>query len=171
MRKMIQKIKAYAGGLKKRNRGNRPNDGADGGFTFVETLAVLVVTAILASQVGVAVNRLVKKARVVSARNQIEAFKVALNSYYVDCGVFPTDEQGLGALWEKPLLAPVPAGWNGPYTDRTVPVDPWGTPYEYFRQGSALMPVDVPDGLSFAIVCAGEDCVRGGENDIVSWRD
>ena len=164
-------LKTYYSYLKTKNKKRVHDDKIDGGFTFVETLAVLIVTALLASQVGVAVNRIVKKAKVVSAKNQIEAFKLALSTYYVDCGSFPTDEQGLMALWEKPVLSPVPEGWSGPYMDKKVPADPWGAPYSYFRRGSALMPQSVPDGLEYAIVCLGEDGVCGGENDIVSWQE
>ena len=81
--------------------------GIDAGFTFVETLAVLAVTAILASQAGVAAHALMHRARVAGAKTQIEQFKIALQSYYVDCGRFPTDEQGLAALWQKPVLVSV----------------------------------------------------------------
>lgn len=147
--------------------------GIDAGFTFVETLAVLAVTAILASQAGVAAHALMHRARVAGAKTQIEQFKIALQSYYVDCGRFPTDEQGLAALWQKPVLVPVPDAWNGPYTDRAIPSDPWGTAYQYATAGSATLPAETPDGLPFAIVSYGADCAAGGEGhgkDIISWE-
>ena len=65
------------------------------GFSFVETLAVLAVSAILASQVGAAAFKMVQRARVANARTQIESFKAALQLYYIDCGSFPTGSRGL----------------------------------------------------------------------------
>ena len=143
------------------------------GFTFIETLAVLAVTAILASQAGVAASALMQRARIAGAKTQMEQFKIALQSYYVDCGSFPTDEQGLSALWQKPVLVPVPEQWNGPYTDRAIPLDPWGTAYRYCAKGSAALPAGTPDGLPFAIISYGADRAAGGEGnakDIISWE-
>ncbi len=147
--------------------------GKNAGFTFIETLAVLAVTALLASQVGVAAHALIQRAKVSSAKNQIELFKIALQSYYIDCGRFPTQEQGLMALWEKPAMYPVPESWQGPYIDRKIPQDPWGTNYGYFVQGCADMPGQTPEGLPYAIVSYGADGNAGGEGkngDIISWE-
>lgn len=142
-------------------------------FTFAETLAVLAITVILTSQAGIAAHHLVQKARVSSAKNQIEQFKVALQSYYVDCGRFPTSEQGLDALFSKPELHPVSESWDGPYLDKKIGKDPWGGEYKYFYSKSAGFPSDAPEGLPFAIVCFGADGQEGGdgvEKDIWSWN-
>lgn len=142
-------------------------------FTFTETLAVLAITVILTSQAGIAAHHLVQKARVSSAKNQIEQFKVALQSYYVDCGRFPTSEQGLDALFSKPELHPVSESWDGPYLDKKIGKDPWGGEYKYFYSKSSGFPSDAPEGLPFAIVCFGADGQEGGdgvEKDIWSWN-
>ena len=147
--------------------------GIDAGFTFVETLAVLAVTAVLASQAAVAANALLQRARVSGTKTQIESLKIALHSYYIDCGAFPTEEQGLSALWQKPQTAPVPEQWNGPYTDKQIPKDPWGNEYQYAVSGSPRMPPEIPDGLPFAIFSYGADKKEGGDGtgkDIVSWQ-
>ncbi|WP_191014114.1 type II secretion system major pseudopilin GspG [Treponema zioleckii] len=152
------------------------SDGKNAGFTFVETLAVLVVTGLLASQVGIATNSLIQRAKVSSAKNQIEMFKVALQSYYIDCGRFPTGEQGLSALWEKPSMYPLPETWNGPYVEKKIPLDPWGNPYIYFSADGvalSLAGTSAPEGLPYAIVSYGADGVSGGEGaerDVVSWE-
>lgn len=148
-------------------------NGLESAFTFAETLAVLAVTVILTSQAGIAAHHLVQKARVSSARNQIEQFKVALQSYYVDCGRFPTSEQGLDALFEKPELYPLSENWDGPYVDRKIGKDPWGFEYKYFHSKSVGFPSEAPAGLPFAIVCFGADGEEGGdgaEKDIWSWE-
>ena len=152
------------------------DDGKNAGFTFIETLAVLVVTGLLASQVGIATNSLIQRAKVSSAKNQIEMFKVALQSYYIDCGRFPTGEQGLYALWEKPSMYPLPESWNGPYVEKKIPLDPWGNPYSYFSADGvalSLAGTSAPEGLPYAIVSYGADGVSGGDgkgSDVVSWE-
>lgn len=142
-------------------------------FTFAETLAVLAITVILTSQAGIAAHHLVQKARVSSAKTQIEQLKVALQSYYIDCGCFPTSEQGLSALFSKPELYPVSENWNGPYLDKDIQKDPWGGEYKYFYSKSPGFPQDAPEGLPFAIVCLGAGGEEGGdgdEKDIFSWK-
>lgn len=148
-------------------------DSVCAGFTFIETLAVLAVTAVLAGQVSVAAHAMLQRSRSAGARTQIESLRIALQSYYVDCGSFPTDEQGLSALWEKPVAEPVPENWNGPYTDRAVPKDPWGAAYRYAVAGSPGMPPGTPEGLPFVIYSLGADRKEGGsghDRDIISWQ-
>lgn len=137
----------------------------DDGFTFVETIAVLAIMLILAAGVGLAADRYIQKARVVAARSQIEVFRLALQAYYVDCGMYPSGEQGLEALWKKPEFFPVPQNWDGPYVDREIQKDPWGNDYVYTR----LLSVGVPYGIT----SYGSDGCEGGEGDeadIVSWK-
>ncbi|MBQ6780220.1 MAG: type II secretion system major pseudopilin GspG [Treponema sp.] len=151
----------------------RKVSGIDAGFTFVETLAVLAVTAVLAGQAAVAANALLQRARIAGTKTQIESLKIALHSYYIDCGSFPTEEQGLSALWQKPQVSPVPENWNGPYTDKLIPKDPWGNEYQYAVSGSPNMPPEMPDGLPFVIFSYGADKKEGGDGkgkDIISWQ-
>lgn len=134
------------------------------GFTFLEIMVAMIILLILIGAAGFGYIRYVARARVVAARNQIEIFAVALNSYLLDCGRYPASEQGLEALWEKPVLEPVPAGWEGPYLTKTVPKDPWGKAYEYETPG--------PHGLPFGIRSLGADGLQGGEGDdrdLESW--
>lgn len=143
------------------------------GFTFAETLAVLAVSAILTAQAGITAHQLIQKARVASAKNQMEQIKVALHSYYADCGRFPTSEQGLSALWQKPELYPVSSGWAGPYLERKIDSDPWGGQYRYFSSKSTGFPSSAPEGLPYAIICYGSDGTEGGEGDekdLLSWE-
>lgn len=143
------------------------------GFTFVETLAVLAVTAVLAGQVSVAAHAMLQRSRVAGTRTQIEGLRAALQSYYVDCGSFPTEEQGLQALWKKPTAFPVPEDWKGPYIDKALPKDAWGEEYRYALSGSPAMPPDSPEGLPFVIYSLGADRKEGGsgnDKDILSWQ-
>ncbi len=135
------------------------------GFTFIETVIVIAIILILSAGVGFSAMKYVDRARVASARNQISAYKLALESYYLDCGRYPSAGQGLVALWEKPALSPVPESWAGPYVDREVAGDPWGRPFEYSAPGE--------NGLPFGILSLGADGLRGGEGndaDVASWK-
>ena len=139
---------------------------AESGFTLIEIMVASMVLLILISVAGFVVTRNVGKAKTVSTKNQIQIFSMALNSYFLDCGIYPTTEQGLKALWEKPVLEPVPEAWDGPYLDKVVPKDPWGNDYEYSSPG--------PHGLPFGIRSFGADGMEGGEiqnKDITSWEN
>jgi len=137
----------------------------DDGWTFIETLIVLGIILILTATVGFTAVRYLQKAKVVAARSQIDTIELALQAYYLDCGAFPTQEQGLEALWSKPTTSPVPDRWNGPYVAKRIPKDPWGNAYVYKKPG--------PDGLPYGIAALGEDGLEGGDDenaDIASWE-
>ncbi|HBB42883.1 MAG TPA: type II secretion system protein GspG [Treponema sp.] len=156
--------------LKKKRK---EKDEGNGGFTFVETLAVLAVGAVLTAGATVSVFKTMEVAREYSARETIAQYKAALNSYYIDCGTYPSSEQGLSALWQKPDLVPVPSGWHGPYLDKEVQQDPWGGDFVYIRKDSARFPSECPENLPYVIYSYGPDHCEGGVNenaDIVSWR-
>jgi general secretion pathway protein G len=129
-------------------------------------MAVIAIILILMSAVGFMAFRWVDRAKVVTAKSQIETLSLALNAYALDCKQFPSQEQGLDSLFTKPSLEPVPAGWAGPYVEKKVTTDPWGHPYEYTVPG--------PSGLPFGIRTLGADSKEGGEGndkDISSWEN
>ncbi len=138
----------------------------DEGWTFMETLIVIAIVLVLTASVGfVAVNSL-DNARRASAQSQIDSFCIALEAYYIDCGSYPSEEQGLSALRTKPVIEPVSARWNGPYLYKNIPEDPWGNPYLYTIPGR--------DGDHYGIVSYGADGKEGGEEkdaDIASWEN
>lgn len=145
----------------------------NGGFTLVETLVALAVMAMAAGGVTAAVNVFSHKARTYITQQTIAQYKSALQSYYLDCGTYPSTEQGLKALWEKPILVPVPSAWQGPYLDKEIKPDAWGTEFIYVKKGSANFPNGCPENLPFAIISYGADGVSGGkgwDKDIESWR-
>lgn len=138
---------------------------SDGGFSFAEIIASLAIMLILSSAVGFSALKYIDRARHTAAVTQMSAFRNALQTYYLDCGTYPTGEQGLSALWEKPYLSPVPSGWNGPYTESEIGKDPWGNDYIYKSPGSNSLP--------FEIISYGSDGKEGGEGnaaDIISWK-
>ena len=132
----------------------------------MEILIVMTIIVILTAAVGFMAVRYVDTARRVSARSQVETLSLALGAYALDCKRYPTREQGLEALWVKPVLEPMPGGWNGPYVTRKVGLDPWDRPWEYTLPGPNLLP--------FGVRSLGADGKEGGDGndkDIASWED
>lgn len=134
------------------------------GWSFVETLIVMAIVLILTAAVGFSAIKQIEKARVVTAKSQIETFSLALDSYYMDVGSYPTAEQGLDALFSKPVSF-FGNAWDGPYITKAVPKDPWGNEYQYY--------VPCENGLPYGIMSFGKDGMEGGEGkdaDIKSWE-
>ena len=99
------------------------------GVTLIEMLVVVVIIAVFAAVVGPRLLNQGDKARVVAAKQQIENFGLALGQYHLDTGAYPSTEQGLLALVEKPSGIEV---WNGPYLKGDkAPLDAWNHPYAY----------------------------------------
>src|SRR5436309_9551350 len=95
------------------------------GFTLIEILVVIIVLGLLAALVGPRILGRVSEAKSATARTQIDLLGLALDNYRLDNGEYPTTEQGLAALQEKPSREPLPLNWRGPYLKKAVPLDPW----------------------------------------------
>jgi general secretion pathway protein G len=136
------------------------------GFTLIEILVVITVIGLLAALVGPRILGRVSEAKSATAKAQVELLSVALDNYRLDNGSYPTTEQGLAALQEKPTRDPAPLNWRGPYLKRSIPADPWGRPYLYRSPGE-----HDPGGNDLSSL--GKDGQPGGEGedaDITSWK-
>jgi general secretion pathway protein G len=138
--------------------------GSSSGFTLIEILVVIIILGILA---GLIVPRLMEepdKARKVKAKMQIESLSMALKKYKLDNGDYPTTEQGLEALVEKPSIGRIPKKYpEKGYIDK-VPKDPWDNDYVYMSPG---------EHGDFDIISYGADGDEGGEGkneDTQSWE-
>jgi len=133
------------------------------GVTLIEMLVVVTIIALFAALVAPTMLKHGDKARVVAARSQIQNFSTALGSYKLDTSQYPSTEQGLNGLRNRPGDL---QNWNGPYLPQDVPNDPWGHPYIYKYPGDHG---DEPDISSF-----GADGAPGGDSinaDILSWSN
>ncbi len=133
--------------LNKQNKLNRQK-----GFTLIELMVVVVILAVLA---GLVVPNLMERpdeARLVKAKQDISAISSALKLYKLDNFRYPTTDQGLEALVNKPADDPEPKNWKKLLD--TVPVDPWGNPYLYMSPG---------EHGDFDLFTYGADGVDGGE--------
>ena len=132
------------------------------GFTLIELLVVLVILGLLAGLVGPRVIKHLGDSKTKTAMLQIEELSSALDLYRLEIGTYPTTEQGLEALVEKPAGVDQ---WNGPYLRKaTVRLDPWGEPYRYRSPG---------EHDDFDIYTYGADNAEGGEGearDVLGWK-
>ena len=131
------------------------------GFTLIEVMVVIVILAILAAMIVPKVMGRPDEARAVAAKQDIGAIMSALKLYRLDNRRYPTAEQGLDALVRKPSVAPIPDNWKS-YLDK-MPVDPWGSPYQYLNPGI---------NGEIDVMSWGADGKAGGEGvdaDIGSW--
>jgi general secretion pathway protein G len=139
-------------------RPNKPARAA--GFTLMELLLVLMIIGMLAALVGPTLYQRIKPAKQSATRAQLANFSTALDAFYVDCERYPTTQEGLTALRDRPEGA---EKWNGPYLKKEVPMDPWGHPYVYRAPGRSG---------GYEIVSYGADGREGGDGDnadINSW--
>ena len=132
------------------------------GFTLMELLIVMVILGLLAALVGPRLFGKVGKAKIKAAKAQITLLETALDEFRLDVGRYPTTEEGLKALVEKPADAP---GWDGPYLKKNkVPLDPWGHPYHY------KCPGDHGDYDLYSLGRDGEPGGQGEDADVTSWE-
>src|SRR5712664_2678025 len=141
----------------------RPRKGRAVGFTLIEVLVVVAILGILAALVVPRIMDRPDAAKRVAAKADVGAIVQALKLYRLDNGFYPSTDQGLGALVQRPTSQPVPGNWKqGGYLER-LPKDPWGSDYQYLNPG-VRGEIDV-----FSL---GADRVRGGEGsgaDIGNW--
>lgn len=124
------------------------------GFTMLELMIVVAIIGLLAAMAGPRVAAYLRKADATAAQAQISLLSKSLEAYRAIVGRYPTTEQGLRALTERPADEP---RWNGPYLDRAVPPDPWGRAYLYRAPGAS--------GREFDLISYGRDGVPGGSGD------
>jgi general secretion pathway protein G len=120
---------------KPRQKRDVPDRSPRKGFTLLELIVVIIVLGLLAGLVAPQIFGRLAEAKGTTAKTQIELLGTALDNYRLDNGGYPTTEQGLQALREKPSRGPVPLNWRGPYLRKDVPADPWGRPYLYKSPG------------------------------------
>lgn len=135
------------------------------GFTLLEIIVVVFILSILAAIVAPRIIGRTDDARIAEAKVQIKNFETALKLFKLDNAFYPSTEQGLAALVEKPTIGQLPERYReGGYLEqKKIPADPWGNPYVY-----------VSPGLygDFDLMSYGADGKEGGEGknaDIKNW--
>ena len=132
------------------------------GFTLIELMVVLVIIGVLAALIVPNVIGRADDARVTAARTDVNNLMNALKMYRLDNQRYPTAEQGLRALVERPTTGPAAPNWK-PYIDK-LPNDPWGRPYQYMNPG-VHGEIDV-----LSLGADGQPGGEGGDADVGSWQ-
>ncbi|TCD22408.1 type II secretion system protein GspG [Pseudomonas sp. IC_126] len=139
------------------------NERKQRGFTLIEIMVVVVILGILAALVVPQVMNRPDQAKVTVAKGDIKAISAALDMYKLDNYSYPSTQQGLDALVEKPGGNPQPKNWNRDGYLKRVPKDPWGNDYQYLSPGTQGQ---------FDLYSYGADGKQGGSDlnaDIGNW--
>ncbi len=135
------------------------------GFTLLEIIVVVFILSLLAAIVAPKIIGRTDDARITEAKIQIKNLETALKLFKLDNGFYPSTEQGLATLVERPTTGQIPQKYReGGYLEqKKVPLDPWGNPYIYISPGVYG---------DFDIMSYGADGKDGGEGknaDIKNW--
>ncbi len=126
------------------------------GFTLIEVMVVVAILAILAAVVVPRIMDEPGEARKARAAQDIRAIESALDMYRLDNYRYPTSDQGLEALVERPTGDPEPPNYKEGGYLRSLPNDPWGSPYQYANPG---------EHGEIDVYTLGADGQRGGEGE------
>ena len=141
-----------------------PSKSTQRGFTLIEIMVGVVIIGVLGAIVVPQFMSRPDQAKVTAARTDVQAISTALEMYRLDTFSYPSTQQGLEALVKRPTGTPVAKNWNPQGYLKTLPLDPWGSPYQYLNPGTHSAGYDL---FSF-----GSDGVLGGEDyaaDIGNW--
>lgn len=135
------------------------------GFTLVEIMIVLAILVLLLAMVGPRLLKTQEKADQKITLTQIKNMQQALDLYKVDNRTYPSTEEGLQALLERPADENRGRNWAGPYlSESTLPVDPWGNPFRYEYPPTRGNNRDIAN-----IWSAGPDGQDQTADDIKNW--
>ena len=133
------------------------------GFTLLEIMVVVVIIGILAAAIVPNIIGAADDARVIAAKADIANIGQALKLYRLDNSMYPSTEQGLGALSVKPTTAPQPNNYkSGGYLEK-MPKDPWGRAYLYLQPG-VKGEIDI-----YSLGADGQPGGTGYNADIGNW--
>ena len=135
------------------------------GFTLIEILVVLAIIGILASVVVPSILDNPDKARVIKAQQDIKTIESAMQMYKLDNFVYPSTDQGIEALVDKPTGGTIPKNWKEGGYLKDLPEDPWGNPYQYEQPGRNG-PIDI-----YSLGADGQPDGDDMNADIGNWKE
>jgi general secretion pathway protein G len=139
--------------MEQSRRRERCRGGRDG-FTILELMVVLLILALLGTIAAPQVTKYLRKAKSQTAKVQVDALSAAVDSFHLDVGRFPSSDEGLKVLVDRPSDT---TRWDGPYIKkRDSLIDPWGHPYLYRFPGQHG---------EYDVYTLGSDNREGGEGD------
>lgn len=131
-------------------------------FTLIEIMLVVIIIGTLAAVMVPRFAGKRQKAQIAKAKTEIASLGAALDAFEIDTGKFPSQDEGLDALLQRPASLAPEIEWDGPYM-REVTFDPWGSEYQYQYPGEFAVDYDL---LSF-----GPDMQEGTEDDLMNVQN
>jgi general secretion pathway protein G len=131
------------------------------GFSLIEIMVVMVIIGLLMALVGPNLIGRSEKAKTQSAAIQIERLGTVLDTFRLDVGRYPTTQEGLAILVDRPVGVD---RWDGPYLNKGLPPDPWGKAYFYRSPGEGGRPYDL-----YSLGSDGAPGGSGDARDVTSW--
>ncbi|MEM8498355.1 MAG: type II secretion system major pseudopilin GspG [Pseudomonadota bacterium] len=137
------------------------------GFTLIEIMVVVVIMGVLIGLVAPNVLGRVDEARITAAAADVNMLSQSLELYRLDNHSYPTTDQGLTALVQKPTGTPAAKNWNtqGYVSGKSLPKDPWGNDYQYLSPGA---------DAAYDVYSLGADGKQGGDGynaDVGNWEE
>jgi general secretion pathway protein G len=141
--------------MKKINKGQFTKTKLQSGFSLIEIMIAITILGLVMALVGTNVIEKLDEAKVTTTKNQIRALEASLQDYYRHNGSYPTTDQGLDALVEKPTTGKIPKNWNPDcYIEKCrLPLDAWDNDFIY----------KCDDGFKFEIISLGAGGQEGGD--------
>jgi general secretion pathway protein G len=134
------------------------------GFTLIEIMIVMVIISMLAALVGPRLVGALSGSKVKATKIQIESLSNSVETFHLDVGRYPTQQEGLGALLENQQKTPI-ENWRGPYLRKNkVPNDEWGRPFTYEVPSKHRMGFDI-----YSLGADGKAGGSGDDADIGNW--
>lgn len=132
------------------------------GMTLIEIMVVLAIIGGILAIVGVNVMGARDKASIKNTNTQIANIMSALDQYKLDNHRYPSTDQGLDALVEKPSSGKIPEDYPEDGYMKKLPKDAWNTPFNYASPGT--------HGEKVEVWSSGPDEEEGTDDDVVSWE-
>jgi general secretion pathway protein G len=131
-------------------------------FTLLEMVIVLGIIAMILGGAIFAMKGIGDAAKLKQVESDFKSLESALQMYKLNAGTYPTSQQGLKALVDKPSGTPVPRRWVQVMTK--VQPDPWGSPYSYRFPGKKR-------ANEFEMISKGPDGLENTADDLSSQDD
>ena len=104
------------------------------GFTLLEIIVVVAIIAILAYYIAPKIAGRVDDARISKTKSDIRVLESSLELYKLDNFLYPSSDQGLNALVNRPSGENTRNWRDGGYIKK-LNKDPWGNEYRYVYPG------------------------------------
>ncbi|MBC7398220.1 MAG: type II secretion system major pseudopilin GspG [Bdellovibrionales bacterium] len=122
------------------------------GFSLIELMIVIGILGLLIGLVGPKLIASFDRAKVGTTQVQMKQLVSTMKSYRLDCGNYPTTDQGLESLIKKSSTGADCKNYApGGYVDKKLPKDAWDQDFLYNS-----------DGNTFEIKSLGADKKEGG---------